>query len=432
MPASGFVRPPDGAPARRVAQRDGREELRARRARTERELWFARALLTAAVLVASYLAYFSLSGGALPGCRPDGGCGDALSSSWANWLGIPVSVPAVALYVTLLAATFAVPRRLRAWTPRRAWLASLALGTVVLAAASWFIGLQVFVLEQWCTWCTTTHLLASGAAGIVIRQARIAIRARQRGSSAKEVRWVTVGALVLAWTMLALGQLAGAQRTRAATAAIGPSPSAQAEPEGLIVLHDGKFKLNPAELPLIGPASAKAILVGLFDSTCHHCRETRRVVRRAIERASGRLALISLPMPLDKACNHLVTRTTKEHAHACEYGALALAVFRANSAAFPAFEDWLFEPVEPPSIEEARNQAMELVGVRALSRALRDPWIGERLVNDIALYEANAHASGGDTRLPQLVIGDTLVQGTIRTPDDVFQLLARHAASGRR
>jgi hypothetical protein len=74
---------------------------------------------------------------------------------------------------------------------------------------------------------------------------------------------------------------------------------------------------------------------------------------------------------------------------------------------------------------------MELVGVQALSRAMRDPWIGERLVNNIALYEANAHASGGDTRLPQIVIGGTLIQGTISSPDDLFQLLARHTTSGR-
>jgi hypothetical protein len=75
---------------------------------------------------------------------------------------------------------------------------------------------------------------------------------------------------------------------------------------------------------------------------------------------------------------------------------------------------------------------MELVGAEALSPALRDPWIGERLVENIALYEANARASGGDTRLPQIVIGGTLIQGTISTADDLFGLLARHAASGRR
>jgi uncharacterized membrane protein len=389
-------------------------------------------LLTSAVLVASYLAYFSLSGAALPGCRPEDGCGDALSSSWANWLGVPVSVPAVALYLTLLAATFAAPRKLPPVTRRRLWIASLALGSMILVAAIWFIGLQMFALEEWCKWCTTTHLFASGAAGIMIHQARIATRSHQRILSTNEVVRFAAGAAVLGWVVLAAGQLAGAAPAASATAGIAPSASVQPEAKGTIVLHKGRFKLNAAELPLIGPANAKAILVGLFDTTCHHCRETRRVVKKAIERASGRLAIISLPMPLDKECNHLVTRTTKEHVHACEYGALALGVFRAKPAAFPEFENWLFEPLEPPSIEQARNKAMTLVGVQALSRAMRDPWIGERLVLNIELYEANAHASGGDTRLPQIVIGDTLIQGTIGTADELFQLLARHATPGHR
>ena len=435
MPASGSVRRLDEASAPPVAlARHGRR----------RQFWLARGLLTAAVLIAGYLAYFSLSGAALPGCRPEDGCSDALSSSWANWLGIPVSLPAIALYVALFGATFAVERKLPLVTRRRVWIASLGLGSMILVAAIWFIGLQMFALEQWCKWCTTTHLLASAAAGIMIHQARITTRSQSRCAgfaphrprqpilSTKEVKWFAAGAAALGWVVLAAGQLTSAAPARAATAGIAPSASAQLEAKGTIVLHQGRFKLNAAELPLIGPANAKAILVGLFDYTCHHCRETRRVVKKAIERASGRLAIISLPMPLDKECNHLVTRTTKEHVHACEYGALALGVFRAKPAAFPQFEDWLFEPVEPPSIEQARNRAMKLAGVQALSRAMRDPWIGERLVNNIALYEANAHATGGDTRLPQIVIGDTLIQGTISTADELFKLLARHATSGGR
>ena len=434
MLTSGSARRADEASAPPVALGDGRAESApggGRKAR-KRQLWSARVLLTAAILIASYLAYFSLSGAALPGCRPEDGCGDALSSSWANWLGVPVSLPAIVLYLLLLAATFAVPRRLPQVRRRRLWIASLALSSMILAAAIWFVGLQTFALEQWCKWCTTTHLLASAAAGIVIHQARVAARSHRSILSTREVKWFAAGAAALGWVVLAAGQLTSAAPARATTAAIAPSASAHPDAKGTIVLHNGRFKLNAAELPLIGPANAKAILVGLFDYTCHHCRETRRVVKKAIDRAAGRLAIISLPMPLDKECNHLVTRTTQEHLHACEYGALALGVFRAKPAAFPEFENWLFEPVKPPSIEQARNKAMALVGVPALSRAMRDPWLGERLVNNIALYEANAHASGGDTRLPQIVVGDTLIQGTISTPDELFQLLARHATRIKR
>jgi uncharacterized membrane protein len=406
----------------------------ARRFDRARQLWVARLFVIAAAGVASYLAHHSWSGGALPGCRPEDGCSDALSSSWAHWLGAPVSVPAIALYGALFGATFAVQRKLPPVTRRRLWLASLALGSMILAAAIWFMGLQVFALEQWCKWCTTTHLLASVGAGIMIYQARIATRARQPLLSTKEVKWFAAGSAALGWLVLAVGQLVSAAPAAAATAAIAPAPAASSElrGQGLIVLHDGRFELRASELPMVGLANAKAILVGLFDYTCHHCRETRRVVKKAIERASGRLAMVSLPMPLDKACNPLVTRTTAEHAHACEYAALALGVFRARPAAFREYDDWLFGPADAPPIEQARSKARELVGDQALARALRDPWIGERLANNVALYEANAHASRGDTRLPQIVMGDTLVQGTISTTDDLFQLLARHGTASRR
>ena len=56
--------------------------------------------------------------------------------------------------------------------------------------------------------------------------------------------------------------------------------------------------------------------------------------------------------------------------------------------------------------------------------------IHERIASNVALYEANAQASGGDTRLPQIVIGNTLVRGTIRTADELFELLARQASGG--
>jgi uncharacterized membrane protein len=417
---------------RASAIRKGRAESRSVR---RRELWIARVLLTVAIVTASYLAHYSLSGRALPGCRPEDGCSDALSSAWANWFGVPVSLPAIALYAALLALTFAVEQKLRRAIKRRVWLASLALGSIVIAAAIWFVGLQAFVLEQWCRWCTTTHLLASVAAGLVIHRARRASRPagpRVPLLSATELKWSAAASAALGGVLLAGGQLASSPPTPPAASTVPSVSDAPARAAGTksIVLHKGRFKLNAAELPMLGSASARTILVGLFDYTCHHCRETRRVIKKAIERASGRLAIVSLPMPLDASCNPLVKRTPEEHAHACEYARLGLGVFRAQPAAFRAFDDWLFDPIDPPRIEQARAKATLLAGAPALERALGDPWIHERLASNVALYEANAHASGGDTRLPQVLIGNTLVRGTIRTADDLFGLLARHASGG--
>lgn len=218
MGTPGSARRLEETSATLVARRD-RALLAAggERQRHRQELWLARALLAAAVLIAGYLAYFSLSGAALPGCRPEDVCGDVLASSWGNWFGVPVSLPAVGIYLALLAASFGVDRRVRSVTRRRLWSASVALGSTILVAAVWFTGLQMLALEQWCMWCTATHLLASGSGGIMIHRARVATRSGQRVLAAKELGWFAAGAAAIGWVVLAAGQVTSALPAAAAS-----------------------------------------------------------------------------------------------------------------------------------------------------------------------------------------------------------------------
>jgi len=168
----------------------------------------------------------------------------------------------------------------------------------------------------------------------------------------------------------------------------------------------------------------------LFDYTCQHCRAVHRLLAKALERYSGRLAILSLPMPLDSACNPLVERTPDEHANACQYARLGLAVFRARPPAFREFDDWLFASEAPPSLDHARAKGVELIGTQALERALADPWVNEQIQSSVALYRANALAADGDTRIPQLMIGDVVVRGPIGSADELFHLLERHTSLG--
>ncbi len=135
-------------------------------------------------------------------------------------------------------------------------------------------------------------------------------------------------------------------------------------------------------------------------------------------------------MPLDSACNPLVERTPDEHANACQYARLGLAVFRARPPAFREFDDWLFASEAPPSLDHARAKGVELIGTQALERALADPWVNEQIQSSVALYRANALAADGDTRIPQLMIGDVVVRGPIGSADELFHLLERHTSLG--
>src|SRR6478672_7609227 len=83
-------------------------------------VWSVPLLAAIACGVAGYLAYQSLTGKTPSGCGEGGGCEDVLHSRWSTWLGIPVSLSAVAVYAGLfLASLGAVARSLA--TRKRSW-----------------------------------------------------------------------------------------------------------------------------------------------------------------------------------------------------------------------------------------------------------------------------------------------------------------------
>jgi uncharacterized membrane protein len=404
-----------------------------------RRLWIARLLLIAAALAAISLADRSISERALSGCGPQADCSELLSSHWAYWLGIPVSVPAGTLYLALLLVTFAVAREQPSAKARALWLAGLGLSSIILAAAVWFLGLQLFVIGRACLWCVTTHVLASAGAGMVIYCARNLSQgyaARPPLLPAADFRRWLPWSVASGMGLLVFGQFASegpAAPSSVSASASGSdrdAASAERSPAGSLTLHGGRFKLNPKELPLRGSAEAASIVVSLFDYTCRHCRDAHGLLARAIERYSGSLAIISLPMPLDATCNALVTRTLDTHVDACQYARLGLAVFRAQPQAFREFDDWMFAPDVPPPLEHAQSKAAQLVGAQALEDALAEPWVEEQLQSSVALYEANAIAAGGDTRVPQIVIGDVVARGPLAGADELFRLLERHTPLG--
>ena len=67
-------------------------------------LW-VRGLLIIAAMGAGYLAWVSIHNGPAAGCGPESGCNAVLQSRWAYWLDLPVSVPAVLVYLALLGMT---------------------------------------------------------------------------------------------------------------------------------------------------------------------------------------------------------------------------------------------------------------------------------------------------------------------------------------
>src|SRR5262245_2612313 len=118
-----------------------------------------RVLTAIAAAIASYMLVTSLHGSHVVGCGPDSGCESVLASRWSHWMGLPVSAPAFLLYLSLLAATF----RKNSWA-FLSWAACL-----MLAAAAWFLSLQLLVVRQLCPYCLAAHAAAAAAAVLILR-----------------------------------------------------------------------------------------------------------------------------------------------------------------------------------------------------------------------------------------------------------------------
>jgi uncharacterized membrane protein len=108
---------------------------------------------TLGLAVAGYLSIVELSGG-VPACGVVKGCEEVALSEYARIGGVPVAVFGVVLSVVLLALAIA-------WWKTDIYgflLAHYALSLVGVIFDSYFLYLQVFVIEAVCIWCVTYEI----------------------------------------------------------------------------------------------------------------------------------------------------------------------------------------------------------------------------------------------------------------------------------
>lgn len=393
---------------------------------TSSQILAIRLLLVVAFGIASYLAWASFRGGPVAGCGIDSGCDKVLQSRWAYWMGIPVSVPAMAVYGALFAVTFAFGRPgsvEQRWVP----MAAGGLAVAILGGALWFVGLQAIEIRAYCRVCLAAHAAGAIAAVIVLNHLAKRVRAAAAaGAAAAAPARLAFGRAILAGVgalaILIAGQFAMRPEGYRVSALPGNSGDV-APPPRVFPIHGGQFQLQLNELPMIGPPTAPHVIVSLFDYTCHYCRDLHELLVRAQQQSSNQLAVVTLPMPLDANCNYLMKRTPPAHANACEYARIGLAVWRAKPEAFRQFDSWVFAPATPPGADAARRYAEELVGKENLNRALADPWIANQIRTDVAIFQANNQVAGGGGRMPQLIAGQAIVTGPVPRMENLQRLL---------
>jgi hypothetical protein len=131
------------------------------------------------------------------------------------------------------------------------------------------------------------------------------------------------------------------------------------------------------------------------------------------------MGVILLPTPLNASCNPAIEETEERFQDSCELARLALAIWRAAPDKFSDFDQWLFQPELPRSRDEARAEAVRLIGEQKLTETLADPWVAERIRRDVIAYqESNARV------LPILLSpGAKAIVGRTDDREGLFRLL---------
>jgi len=325
---------------------------------------------------------------AMAGCGGESGCGEVLGSRWSQVMGIPVTVFGLILYAVVIAATVSASERL------------LHLCIWGLAGAiGWFAFLQLVVLQRVCPWCMAAHALGVGVLAFYYYRQRSLGLPWMRSMVLPGVAFIGVGAFAIAQIFGPVPESYRIANAHGAAAAVG---DIHAQGDGRQVSFGGGRKRYALEqLPLLGAAEAQHVLAFYFDYQCGQCRDMNGYLAELIERYPDAVAVLVLPMPLDRQCNEWLIGGGSGQEGSCELSRLALAAWRVQPADFAAIHDALFT-LPRGNIAAARRHILEFIPEDALLEALDDPWVAQ-------ILEANIDdwlAFSGETRiLPKVFFG---------------------------
>lgn len=352
------------------------------------------ALLGLAINLLLLVRHFSDASAGIAGCG-GGGCDELLGSRWSMILGLPVTGFGLLAYAGLL---LSLAKHLR--------FVRLPLVGVVAGAAVWFIFLQAGVIGKFCPWCMTAHGVGLALLGVGLIQTRSSDGFS--GSAKRVAGWAAV-ALVSIGMAQWFGPVPATHRIDDALATTGPPagvsaavpPASAVEPAvppGRQVTFDGGRRFfDVSLLPRRGSLDAAQVMVEYFDYQCAACQTMAGFLEAFLSKHPSEVALLLLPVPLDGACNpHAATEN--QHAGSCEISRLALAVWRQDPEAFPAFHRML---MAEPSVSAARRLAAEIIPAGQLEAALADPWIDRLIRSNIADWKV---FSATTEKLPKLLI----------------------------
>ncbi len=350
--------------------------------------------------------------GHLPGCSGGSQCDAVLGSRWARWSRFPVAVLGVGCYLGMTGLSLLAGVKKLQSHAANLWGMMVMLSLTGLVFVAWLTGLQWLALKHFCLYCMTAHLFGFTAFYLVLRYApvwRTMPRAPLRlGVPAGILSALLIGSHVLLTPGIVSVEAAEEMQFAETddSSFSGGSIRLGRKPTPRIVhLLDGNLTFNLEEVPLIGPADAPHVIVDLFDYPCPSCRELHGILQEFRKKHPGRIAVVPLPVPMNRDCNPNVKRTLPTFNDSCDYARYSMAVRQAAPEKFEEYHEWLLTGGWPPPVDKARERAESLVGGKEKLASLLEEEAGEHWIRDgINIYRFIQARS-----IPRLIVGDTVI-----------------------
>lgn len=334
-------------------------------------------------------------------------CDVVLTSPWAYFFSIPVSLLGIMFYAALTALALAVVYA--GSSPRRRQLANLLFfGAIAGFVFSLYMaGVALGVLGTVCLVCSGLYLVATVnvLAAWSLRKSLVPAYRRSSIGAARSARreWALGIALLSVLGVAVIWELSHGLRGGSAQRV---EPSAE---------FTAWFTAQPVvEVPLDGRnqrgrPDAPVSIVEFSDFECGHCNNFHRVVEEAWRREPRRIRILFRHFPLNSNCNPSVPSSF--HSMACTAAIAAECAGRQGK--FWEYHDLLFRHQKELRDDRIIALAAQLgLALPAFRSCLSDPAVREQVERD-----AQLGAALGVNSTPTVFINGRMVRGALNAAD---------------
>ena len=167
---------------------------------------------------------------------------------------------------------------------------------------------------------------------------------------------------------------------------------------------------------------ASYIFVEMFDYTCPHCRKMHGTIEAAKKSLNGDVAIVSLPVPMNRACNATVQKDAAIHAESCQLSHLAVSMWRVDKEKFDQFHNWMFQQASCPVYSVAYQKAVDLVGKTKLDSELKKGMAQKYVQRHVQLYQRV-----GAGQIPKVLFPTTAIIGEFNSAPELAKMIKQRA-----